>query len=198
MTADIQVREVDPGAFAEASRVAARSLVHLFSYVGEDPVDRLVAAYRTYAYEGLPPEHHLAVAAYADGHPVAVARATTPGHCHCDLVEGAAEPTTDEERGLLAYRRFLLDHHPGEPHWWFGPVGVEPGLERRGLGRLVMERALELIGRRGGGPVVLEAAPDVAGFYRTLGFRDLTRQIDPDGDDLFVQRLDLSPEPGTS
>jgi ribosomal protein S18 acetylase RimI-like enzyme len=187
----IEVREVAPADFAAASAVAARSLVHLFSYLGTDPVTRLAAAYRVYAYRDLPPEAHLAVAAYADGYPVAFVRATVPGRCACDGLADAPADPDEEQAGMLAYARFLEPLHPGEPHWWFGPVGVEPGLERQGLGAAVMRHALQLISERGGGPVVLEAMPAVAGFYRRLGFADVARGTDPDGDDLWIQRTDL-------
>jgi len=136
------------------------------------------------------------VAAYAGGHPVAFARVTTPGHCMCDGID-AAVPADEDAAGVLAYRRFLADHHPGTPHWWFAPVGVEPGLERRGLGHAVIRGAMAEIAARGGGPAVLEAGPSVAGFYRTLGFADVAHEVDPDGDELFVQRLDL-PASGTA
>ena len=194
----IDVRVVAGEGFTEASRVAARSLVHLFGHVGPDPVDRLVAAYRTYAYPDVPPEGHLAVAAFAGAHPVAFARVTTPGHCMCDGVDDAPAPVDDDAASILAYRRFLAEHHPRAPHWWFAPVGVEPGLERRGLGRLVMAAAMAEIAARGGGPTVLEAAPEVAGFYRALGFADIAHEVDPDGDELVVQRRDLPPDPGTA
>ena len=54
------------------------------------------------------------------------------------------------------------------------------------------------IAARGGGPTVLEAAPEVAGFYRALGFADTAHEVDPDGDELVVQRRDLPPDPGTA
>lgn len=194
----IQVRVVAGDGFTEASRVAARSLVHLFGHAGPDPVDRLVAAYRTYAYPDVPREGHLAVAAFAGTHPVAFARVTTLGHCMCDGVDDAPAPVDEDAASILSYRRFLADHHPREPHWWFAPVGVEPGLERHGLGRLVMEAAMAEIVAHGGGPTVLEAAPEVAGFYRALGFADTAHEVDPDGDELVVQRRDLPPDPGTA
>ncbi|MEX0984141.1 MAG: GNAT family N-acetyltransferase [Actinomycetota bacterium] len=188
---DVEVREVAPEGFAHASAVSARSLVHLFSSVGDDPVERLLAAYRTYAYPDVPSADHLVVAAYADGYPVAFARATVPSRCACDNLADAPEAVNEEQAGMLAYRRWLAPLHPDAPHWWFGPVGVEPGLERRGLGTRVMTYALRRIEERGGGPVVLEAAPSVAPFYRRLGFADLARGTDPDGDDLVIQRRDL-------
>ena len=110
----------------------------------------------------------------------------------CDGIADAPTPVDEDAASLLAYRRFLADHHPDAPHWWFAPVGVEPGLERRGLGRAVMVSAMAEIAARGGGPVVLEAAPSVAGFYRALGFADVAHEVDPDGDELVVQRRDLA------
>ncbi len=186
---EIEVEEVDQEGFSAAAGVAARSLSHLFTHVGDDPVDRLKAAYD--AYMGIPWGGHLTVAAFAGNYVVAMARATEPGHCWCDGLDDLPEPKDESERGVQAYRRFLEPHHPDEPHWWFGPVGVEPGLERRGLGSQVMRDALQRILGRGGGAVVLEAEPDIAPFYRRLGFEDATTGADPDGIELIFQRLIL-------
>ncbi len=183
----VEVREVTEEEFDGAAGVAARSLSHLFTHVGDDPVDQLSAAYA--AYTQIPWGTHLTVAAFAGRFVVAMAKASVPEMCWCDDIETAPEPADENEAGIMAYRRFLRPYHPDEPHWWFGPVGVEPGVQRRGLGTSVMRAALELIRARGGGPVVLESEPDVAGFYRRLGFDDVVRARDPDGIELIFQLL---------
>jgi len=184
---DIEVRPIMQSELRAAADVAARSLFHLFTHVGEDPVEQLVAAYA--AYRTIPWEGQRTVAAFAEGDIVAMAKTTEPGNCWCDRIDEAPEPTDENEAGVLAYRRFLDEYHPDVPHWWFGPVGVEPGMQRRGLGTLVMQAALEDIVQGGAGEVWLESEPHIAGFYRRLGFTDMAEAADPDGITLIFQRL---------
>jgi ribosomal protein S18 acetylase RimI-like enzyme len=183
---DVEIRQVVDGEHAAVAGVAARSLRHLFVHMGDDPVAQLRAAYR--AYGGLPHDHDVVYGAFSDGFAVAMARALEPGHCWCAGIADVAEPSELEARGLWAYRRFLLAHHPPEPHWWFGPVGVEPGLQGRGLGAAVMRAALEDIDGRGGLETWLEAEPHITGFYERFGFVEAARATDPDGVDLVFMR----------
>jgi ribosomal protein S18 acetylase RimI-like enzyme len=183
---DVDVRRVVDGEHAAVAGVAARSLRHLFVHVGDDPVAQLRAAYR--AYGGLAHDHDLVFGAFSDGFAFAMARAVEPGHCWCSGVLDTPEPSDAEARGLWAYRRFLRDHHPAEPHWWFGPVGVEPGLQRQGLGAAVMRAALAEIDARGGGQAWLEAEPHIVGFYERLGFVEADSATDPDGVALIFMR----------
>lgn len=175
--------------FPDAADVAARSLLHLFAHMGPDPADQLAAAYD--AYRSIPFEHQLTFGAFAGGHIVAMAKVSEPGHCWCEGLDSTPEPSTKNEEGVVAYRRFLAEHHPDEPHRWFGPVGVEPGLRGRGLGTALMRAALDGLAEEGAGEAWLEAEPHVAGFYRRLGFSDVAEAKDPDGIDLIFQRLSL-------
>lgn len=53
---------------------------------------------------------------------------------------------------------------------------VEPSCQGLGLGRVVMERLVEELRRKGVANIVLYAEPRVVGFYHLLGFA-----MDPDG-----------------
>jgi ribosomal protein S18 acetylase RimI-like enzyme len=79
--------------------------------------------------------------------------------------------------GLSAARRLpwlkRVDRaHLQKPHWYLVTLGVEPALQRRGLGRsLVRARATEA--DRDGVPVYLETFnPANLPYYRALGFED--------------------------
>lgn len=185
----LEIRPVTREEFASAADVAARALFHIFTHVGPDPADQLAAAYD--AYRAIPFEHQTTLGAFAGGHVVAMAKMSEPGNCWCDGLDVAPEPSSKNERGVLAYRRFLAEHHPSEPHWWFGPVGVEPGLQGRGVGTGVMRAALALLDGSRAREAWLEAEPHVAGFYRRIGFTDVIEAKDPDGIELVFQRLVL-------
>ena len=157
-----------------AADLAARSLTGLFVYVGEDEQARLEAARR--AYVPLPREHDVVWGAFEGERLVGMARAVEPGHCWCTGVEVA----TDDE-GVLAYRRWLIGHHPTEPHWWIGPVAVEPELRGRGIGAELMRHLLEDCRSRGPAAVRLEAEPENESLYLRLGFEVVARDHDPDG-----------------
>ncbi len=183
------IRPVRHDEFAAAADVAARSLFHIFRHVGPDPVGQLAAAYD--AYRGIPFEHQTTFGVFAGNHVIAMAKVSEPGHCWCDDLDEAPPPANDNEAGVLAYRHFLAGQHPGIPHWWFGPVGVEPGLQGRGIGGALMRAAVDRLPRGRGEEAWLEAEPHVAGFYRRLGFEDIAEAKDPDGIDLVFQRLVL-------
>ncbi|MBI2374981.1 MAG: GNAT family N-acetyltransferase [Deltaproteobacteria bacterium] len=68
------------------------------------------------------------------------------------------------------------DAHPREPHFWLTIVGVRPSAQGRGLGRKLLERALD---EAKGELLSLDTAePRNVELYRRFGF-ELTRTVDP-------------------
>ncbi len=68
--------------------------------------------------------------------------------------------------------------HPAEPHWYLAFVGVEPNLQRAGVGTLLLAPVLALADRDRV-PCYLETPfPGTHGFYRRLGFQ-LVAEIAP-------------------
>jgi len=62
--------------------------------------------------------------------------------------------------------------HLQEPHWYLVTLGVEPGLQRRGLGRLLLT-ARVAAADNDGVPIYLETFnPANPPYYRALGFED--------------------------
>ncbi len=72
----------------------------------------------------------------------------------------------------------LAHQHPGDPHWYLAFVGVEPGLQRGGVGRQLLAPTLERADADGL-PCYLETPfPETRAFYRRLGFEE-TSELRP-------------------
>ncbi len=69
--------------------------------------------------------------------------------------------------GHVAFSPVQID---GKDCEWFalGPVAVTPGLQRRGIGRQLIEAGLAALGRRGAAGCVVVGDPV---YYRRFGFR---------------------------
>ena len=85
-------------------------------------------------------------------------------------------PTLMRGIGLGASRRTVKwvtawgDQHPVRPHVHLGPLGVDPALQRRGVGSLLMEaHVAALIAERVAGYLETDR-PENVGFYRRFGF----------------------------
>ncbi len=65
----------------------------------------------------------------------------------------------------------MASSHPKEPHWYLPLLGVDPMMQSRGLGEIVMRPALDRCDQTGV-PAYLESAnPRNVPFYERLGFR---------------------------
>ncbi len=71
---------------------------------------------------------------------------------------------------VLAGFEGLQAHHPDEPHWYLMFVGVNPQVQRRGLGRLLLTQVHQQADRTGT-PCYLETPfPETRAFYGSLGY----------------------------
>ncbi len=88
-------------------------------------------------------------------------------HCHLKAVQGG------QLVGVVLVKA----------HWNLCSLFVEPDRQGRGIGRALVEAALDACRRQPvPQPVRLNAAPGAVGFYRTLGFRPTTaRRPLPEG-----------------
>jgi ribosomal protein S18 acetylase RimI-like enzyme len=176
---EVTARLLDPEEWHGAADVAARSLQETFAAVlGHDPVERLAALYGR--YRGLSTDHALAIGAFVGPYLMGMARAAAPGHCLCVDPPDIPAATAEEVRASIrAHVAFIREHHPEEPHWWVGPVGVEPGMQRRGIGTAAMRTLLGELTTRVG-PVRLEAEDVNVGFYERLRFERIERAVASD------------------
>lgn len=70
-----------------------------------------------------------------------------------------------------AFFEAMAHHHPEAPHWYLPFIGVDPGLQGRGLGGELMTAALARVDESGL-PAYLESSnPKNVPFYERFGFR---------------------------
>jgi ribosomal protein S18 acetylase RimI-like enzyme len=89
-----------------------------------------------------------------------------------DVLAQLALPMTVGARVGASRRvgRLLAARHPTVPHWYLGPIGTEPGYQRRGLGTALLSHVLE---RCDGDelPAYLESSNEAnLALYSRLGF----------------------------
>lgn len=72
--------------------------------------------------------------------------------------------------GNIMYSKALLKSDSGGALelLCFGPLSVAPAFQRKGIGKALVEKSLELAGGMGYGAVIIYGDPD---YYRRLGFR---------------------------
>lgn len=176
-----------------ANRVAARALRDdpLFVYLhGPDPIARQVATYG--AFRTAPvhrggwwrrrPEAEVLPApevwgAVVGGHVIGSAAAAQPGACFVDVLPEVARRAPLGPEGLpgssdrlTRVLASLAEHHCEERHWHVGPVGVEPGLQGRGVGAAVMGLLCAAMDAEGEIAFLETETPQNVVFYRRLGF----------------------------
>lgn len=70
-----------------------------------------------------------------------------------------------------AFFEQMAHHHPLEPHWYLPFIGVDPGVQGKGLGATLMADALAHVDASGM-PAYLESSnPRNVPFYERFGFR---------------------------
>ena len=170
---ELSARRLESAEWPEAARVMARSLQEsLEPMFPESTIERVVTLYDR--FESLPFEGGIVIGVYGGRHLLGAARAVPYASCMCRL-----ELPADAFQASRDYQAFLLENHPIRPHWFVGPVGVEPSLQRAGIGTLAMEELMRSI--VGAGLVCIEAEDHNVGFYERVGFRPTLRTPAPDG-----------------
>jgi ribosomal protein S18 acetylase RimI-like enzyme len=64
----------------------------------------------------------------------------------------------------------LRTHHPLDPSWYLGTLGVDPTLHGRGVGTALLERWLERVDREGSAAYLETDVRANVGFYGRAGF----------------------------
>jgi len=80
----------------------------------------------------------------------------------------------DEAGDWLGSVSLLAEDHPDIPQYspWLASLYVRPEARGAGIGRALVARAVAEAGQVGTRTLYLYCKPDVAGWYRTLGWRD--------------------------
>jgi predicted N-acetyltransferase YhbS len=88
----------------------------------------------------------------------------------------------------------IRDLHVGlPPHANIGPIAVEPALQGRGIGRLLLAAAWEKASADRPPTVALDCDPSLLSFYEGFGFRQIGKVTDPYGFDIIGLRRDPDP-----
>ena len=99
-----------------------------------------------------------------------------------ELVEGAG-PAADR---LMEAFTVLEEHHPHEPHWYLGFLGVQPALQGLGIGSALMQATLAGVDAHGE-PAYLEATSSQnRRLYERHGFEVVRELPLPGGPSLFA------------
>ena len=193
-----------------AGAVAARALRDdpLFVYLhGDDPLARMAGSYGAFREPVRTPEGGRGLrrllrstrdavdtrpaptvwGAVLNGDVIGTAAAAAPGACFVDLLptDVRSEPTGPEGAPgspdrLARVMYELCTNHTDERHWHVGPVGVEPGLQGRGVGAKVMRRLCDAMDANGEIAFLETEKPENVVFYRRLGF-EVTSESDLTG-----------------
>jgi ribosomal protein S18 acetylase RimI-like enzyme len=183
-----------------AGTVAARALRDdpLFVYLhGDDPLARMAGSYGAFREPVRPSVGRRGLrrllrstraavisrppptvwGALLNGDIVGTAAAAAPGACFVDLLPADVRtertgpeggPGSPDRLARVMYE--LCVHHSTERHWHVGPVGVEPGLQGRGVGAKVMRLLCDAMDADGEIAFLETEKPENVVFYRRLGF----------------------------
>jgi ribosomal protein S18 acetylase RimI-like enzyme len=195
---------------AAAGAVAARALRDdpLFVYLhGDDPLARMAGAYGAFREPVRTAEDSHGLrrllrstrsaidvrpaptvwGALLNGDVIGTAAAASPGACFVDMLPADARtepagreggPGSPDRLARVMYE--LCANHSTERHWHVGPVGVEPGLQGRGVGAHVMRLLCEAMDHDGEVAFLETEKPENVVFYRRVGF-EVTSESDLTG-----------------
>jgi ribosomal protein S18 acetylase RimI-like enzyme len=163
----LHIRPVRPDEFDEAGRVTARAYESFGS--GVSPNRDYVARV---ADVGTRARHALVLGAFEDGRLVGTVTLELDGR----IRGGHPRPPLEPDQGHVRM------------------LGVDPALQRRGIGRALMEACAEHAGRTGKRRLTLETTESMAAaqaLYESMGFRRGDDQVYDDGFRLRTYELEL-------
>lgn len=200
MREGLELRVFDEGRWPEARTLAARAFhgePWVAAFFGPDPIRRFERAHQLYrAAAWAPVDLHLG--AFVDDVLVGLCVASPEGECHlCEHVDPGAPP---EDPVLLDDWRFevnaQLAHADQGPHGWISRVVVDPVVQGAGIGKALVEGAVDLLRADGADAALLECQPHRASWYASRGFTEVRRFPDPAGPDAALMRVALAPALG--
>ena len=99
-----------------------------------------------------------------------------------ELVEGAG-PAADR---LMEAFTVLDEHHPHEPHWYLGFLGVQPALQGLGLGSALLQATLVGVDEAGEAAYLEATSAENRRLYERHGFEVVRELPLPGGPSLFA------------
>lgn len=195
MTTRPAVRELAQDEWSMAAGVAARAFFDeefIIGMLGADPFERFAGVQHFYAVEPWD-DDAVHLGAFLDTTMVGLIRASPYGRCFVCRHVSADAPPDDPLRAKdwVFEVEVLKAHQPYVDHAWISRVAVEPALHGTGIGKLLIDAALEHLARHGAGAVLLECLASREGFYSSRGFRRVGEVVDPHAEMSYLMRADL-------
>ena len=190
-----EVHELDRSQWPEAGLVASRAFFDeefIVGMLGREPFERFLGVRHFYLAEPWD-DDAVHLGAFLGPTLVGLVRASPYGRCFvCRHVSEDAPP----EDPILAKDwvfevGVLRAHAPYAGHAWISRVAVEPALHGTGLGRLLVDAALDRLESDGPGTVLLECLAEREGFYTSRGFTRASALADPHADLSWLMRAEL-------
>jgi GNAT superfamily N-acetyltransferase len=166
-----------------ASRLLTRAFAEdpIITYFLYDRFRRRVAfpAFFRAVLEELLPEDHV-YAAHEDGNLIGVAAWKPPDRRETQAAASLAAARQQRvvrmmfpraSRALFGGFAALEHFHPSEPHWYLAFIGVEPTIQSRGIGQILLEPVLRLADGTNTLCYLETPFPRTHRFYERLGFR---------------------------
>ena len=151
---------------------------------GEDPGRRQERLRRIFgaAFYGMAWQKHMLAARSADGAIVGVCGVLQPGNClptPAQQLRMLPSMLQNGPRAVYRTSRWLgawSKHHPKEHHWHLGPIAVDAGLQRRGVGSLLMEVFRAQVDASGEEAYLETDKLGNVRFYERFGFEVISEQ----------------------
>ena len=152
---------------------------------GEDPERRQERLRRIFgaAFYGMAWQKHMLAARSADGAIVGVCGVLQPGNClptPAQQLRMLPSMLQNGPRAVYRTSRWLgawSKHHPKEHHWHLGPIAVDAGLQRRGVGSLLMEVFRAQVDASGEEAYLETDKLGNVRFYERFGFEVISEQV---------------------
>ena len=183
----LEVGALGPADAEEVVGVLSRGMrdnpVHVAVF-GEDPERRQERLRRLFgvAFHRMGWQRRMLAARSADGAIVGVCGIMQPGNCLPtpgqqlrmlpNLLQNGPRAASRTLRWLGAWSK----HHPEDRHWHLGPIAVDAGLQRRGVGSLLMEVFRAQVDASGEEAYLETDKPGNVLFYERFGFEVVSEQ----------------------
>jgi GNAT superfamily N-acetyltransferase len=177
--AAIEVADTRPDEVAEAVAVAARAMCTspmAYAVLGDDHDRRYRHTHRFFArLYRLAPQQRPLVARF-EGRVVASTNDLVRGSCRArpiDIARSLPALALAGPRGAIRIGRWFADwerRDPDRAHAHFGPFGVEPELQGRGIGSLVLREYTRRLDEAGEHSYLETEKPENVALYQRFGF----------------------------
>jgi GNAT superfamily N-acetyltransferase len=175
----IEVGDTRPDEGDEAVAVAARAMCTSplsYAVLGADHDRRYRHTHRLFSRLYRLAAHQRPLVARLDGHVIASTNDLVRGACQpraLDIVRSLPVLALTGPRAAVRAARWFNDwgrRDPRRPHAHFGPFGVEPELQGRGIGSLVLQEYTRRLDEAGEHSYLETEKPENVALYSRFGF----------------------------